>query len=178
MARRQKARENAGENMRIVVISDTHIPSAGTGLPNGVIAEIEKADAIIHSGDWTVGSVLDELLAFQKPVYGVYGNMDEVEVVTRLPEVRVENLAGYRIGITHGSGPPEGILDRVLAKFGDVRLDVVIYGHTHRAHIEFRSNIMILNPGSPLDRRWSPRRSFAVLILGAGGPEVRLIGLP
>jgi hypothetical protein len=37
---------------------------------------------------------------------------------------------------------------------------------------------MILNPGSPLDKRWSPRRSFAILLLKAGGPEARLISLP
>ncbi|MHA2621146.1 MAG: metallophosphoesterase family protein [bacterium JZ-2024 1] len=164
--------------MRILVISDTHIPQAGKTLPETIYQEIEKADAIIHAGDWTVASALDELLAFQKPVYGVYGNMDDVEVSSRLPEARVENLGGYRVGVTHGSGPPEGILDRVLAKFRDFRPEVVIYGHTHRPHIEFRADLMVLNPGSPLDRRWSPRRSYAILLLRAGGPEARLIGLP
>jgi hypothetical protein len=164
--------------MRIVVISDTHIPQAGTDLPKAVYEEIERADAIIHAGDWVSARALDDLLALQKPLFAVYGNMDEVEVVSRLPETRLEHLAGYHIGVTHGSGAPEGILDRVLAKFKDQTPDVVIYGHTHRPHIEFRSDLMILNPGSPLDKRWSPRRSFAILLLKAGGPEARLISLP
>jgi putative phosphoesterase len=164
--------------MRIVVISDTHIPQAGSRLPEAVLQEIGKADAIIHAGDWVVGKALDDLLASQKPLYAVYGNMDEVGVVSRLPDTRVEHLGGYIVGITHGSGAPEGILDRVLARFKGPPPDIVIYGHTHRPHIEFRSDLMILNPGSPLDKRWSPRRSFAILLLKGGGPEARLVSLP
>ena len=45
---------------------------------------LERADLILHTGDLTAASVLDELGAFA-PVVAVHGNMDEPALRAALP---------------------------------------------------------------------------------------------
>ncbi|MBU0605662.1 MAG: metallophosphoesterase family protein, partial [Candidatus Omnitrophica bacterium] len=37
--------------MRILVLSDTHIPRAAHALPDIIIDEIQKSDMVLHAGD-------------------------------------------------------------------------------------------------------------------------------
>jgi predicted phosphodiesterase len=47
--------------VRIVVLADTHIPDFARALPNSLVPALRKADLILHAGDVTSRTVLDEL---------------------------------------------------------------------------------------------------------------------
>ncbi|MCL6500352.1 MAG: metallophosphoesterase [Firmicutes bacterium] len=159
---------------RVVAISDTHIPKVGEELPPALLEALRGADLILHAGDLVDISVLEKLQELG-PVVAVAGNMDYPSVRSVLPETRVVEVEGKRIGITHGGGPPLGIERRVLSRFRGV--DVVVYGHTHSAHLEERKGVMLVNPGTPNDRRFSRRLSYAVLEVDEGRVRPEIVWL-
>ncbi len=156
---------------RVIAISDTHIPRVGEDLPPALLEALRGADLILHAGDLVDISVLDRLREMG-PVAAVAGNMDYPNVRSVLPEARVVEVEGKRIGLTHGGGPPLGIERRVLSRFTGV--DAVVFGHTHTAHLEERKGVLLVNPGTPNDRRFSRRLSYAVLEVDEAGirPEI------
>ncbi|WP_287154786.1 metallophosphoesterase [Candidatus Solincola tengchongensis] len=156
---------------RVVAISDTHIPKVKEDLPPSLVEALQGADLIVHAGDLVDISVLDRLRELGT-VVAVAGNMDYPSVRAVLPEARVVEVEGKRIGVTHGSGPPLGIERRVLSRFAGV--DAVVFGHTHSAHLEERKGVLLVNPGTPNDRRFSRRLSYALLEVDEEGirPEI------
>lgn len=156
---------------RVIAISDTHIPRVGEELPGGLLEALREADLILHAGDLVDISVLDRLREFGS-VVAVAGNMDYPQVKSVLPEKRVVEVEGRRIGLVHGWGPPMGIEKRVLSRFSGV--DAVVFGHTHAALLEERKGVILVNPGTPTDRRFSRRLSYAVLEVDERGirPEI------
>jgi len=120
-------------------------------------------------------SVLEELAALA-PVQAVQGNMDEPELRTALPDERVVEVAGARIGMVHIPGPRAGREDRLVARFP--RCHAVVYGHTHVPDITRHRDVWILNPGSPTERRRALARAMLLLEIQAGRLEPRLLELP
>lgn len=159
---------------RVILLSDTHIPKVGPTLPEGLTEDFKGADLILHAGDLIETSVLDELCSLA-PTKAVVGNMDLPEVTSVLPEKVVVEVEGKLIGLIHGWGPPAGIEKRVLSRFMDV--DVVVFGHTHKACVEEVDGVLLLNPGTPNDRRFSERLSYAVLTIGGEKIEPEIVWL-
>ena len=155
--------------MRLVVISDTHLPKGARRLPDTCLRELEGADLILHAGDFTSTAVLDELRQFA-PVEGVHGNMDEPDLRALLPERSVVDADGLRIGMVHDPGPRAGREARLVTAFPGCA--AVVYGHTHIPQVERLAGVWILNPGSPTERRRAPTRAMLVL-----DPEPRLVEL-
>jgi len=95
---------------KIGVLSDTHIPVSATKLPPVIYECFKDCDLIIHTGDATEMSVIDDLnkIADTK---AVYGNMDAPELKQVLPEKLVLEICGRSIGITHGKGDPMKIVN-------------------------------------------------------------------
>jgi uncharacterized protein len=151
--------------MKIAVLSDTHVPGAAAELPEDAYKILEKADAIIHAGDFQVASVIDTLQSIA-PFYGVCGNMDDHEIRQRLPVRRIIQLGGFAIGVMHGWGSPAGLEDRIRASFKDERIDVLVYGHSHQAKNEWKDGVLLFNPGSPTDSRFAQFKSLGVLTIG------------
>lgn len=141
--------------MRIGVISDTHATSFDQ-LPDRVLTALAEVDLIIHTGDFVTKDVLEGLKQLGE-VKAVRGNMDSEELKRILPERELLIIEGKRIGITHGSGPPYGIDDRVGRVFKDV--DIIIYGHSHYSQNEVKGGILFFNPGQA-------RNSFGILTIG------------
>jgi putative phosphoesterase len=144
-------------------------------LPEACVRELEQADLILHCGDVVAASVLEELRAFA-PVEAVHGNMDEAALKETLPERRVVEVAGVRIGMVHIAGQSAGREERLVSWFG--ACDVVVYGHTHIPQVARHRGVLVLNPGSPTERRRAPVRSMIVLEVGEGRLGPRLIELP
>ena len=157
---------------RVALVADTHIPKAGPALPERLLEELKGADLILHAGDLVEMSVMEELGSLA-PTKAVVGNMDFPEVRTVLPEKLVVEVEGKLIGLIHGWGPPMGIERRVLSRFSDV--DAIVFGHTHKALIEERKGILLVNPGTPNDRRFSKRLSYANLTIADGVIEPEII---
>jgi uncharacterized protein len=159
--------------MQIAVISDTHMPRGGRRLPGACLERLRVADLILHGGDLTGTAFLDELCALGPPVAAVHGNMDDAAVRERLPLERVVEAGGAQIGMVHIPGPREGRAERLAARFPGC--DVVVYGHTHLPEIVRSGRLLILNPGSPTERRRSPHRSMLWLVVGVGRPAAELL---
>src|SRR5690625_1790734 len=87
--------------MRVGVLSDTHLHKGGRGLPLPLVEGLEGADLILHAGDWMTLELLYELEAIA-PVEGVAGNNDGFDIIDRFGFKKILELAGFRIGLTHG----------------------------------------------------------------------------
>jgi uncharacterized protein len=151
------------------------MPRGSRRLPDECLRELAASDLILHAGDVVSASVLEELRALA-PVEAVHGNMDEPALKAALPETRVVELAGARIGMVHEPGPAAGRAARLRARFPDC--DAVIYGHTHLPEVTRQGSTWILNPGSPTERRRAPSRTMIVIDAGGGRLEPRLVELP
>jgi uncharacterized protein len=133
------------------------------------VRELERADLILHAGDFVAASVLKDLRQFA-PVEAVHGNMDEPALQEALPARRVVSVEEVRIGLVHIPGPRAGREQRLVSWFPDC--GVIVYGHTHVPQLEEHRAAWILNPGSPTERRRSPSHSMA--FLEVDGASVRL----
>lgn len=164
----------AASGVRIAVVSDTHLPRGTRRLPDACLRELERADLILHAGDFTAASVLEELRAFA-PVEGVHGNMDDSELHALLPERRVVELGAHRIGIIHDPGSRRGREARLAGLFAGC--DLVVYGHTHLPELVSFGSVRILNPGSPTERRRAPTHSMATITVGDDGLDTNICSL-
>lgn len=162
--------------MQIAVISDTHMPRGARRLPGACAARLRSADLILHAGDLTGADFLADLRALGPPVEAVHGNMDDARVRAELPERRVVEVGGARIGLVHVPGPRSGRPERLAASFAGC--DAVVYGHTHVPELARHGGMWILNPGSPTERRSAPARSMIELAVGPGGLVPALVEFP
>jgi putative phosphoesterase len=146
--------------MRLAIISDTHLPRGRRALPEACVARLRAADLILHAGDFTTRATLDALVALGPPVAAVHGNVDGAEVVAALPERRVVEAGGVRIGMVHDAGPARGRLERQRIAFAGC--DAVVFGHSHIPLHERSADgaFQLFNPGSPTDRRRRPRHTM------------------
>jgi putative phosphoesterase len=162
--------------MRIAVISDTHMPRRNRRLPDACVERLRAADAIVHAGDLMELEVLHELQALGPPVHAVRGNVDSAPLQARLPLQRLLDFAGVKVGVLHDAGPRTGRLDRMRRRFPDAQ--AVIFGHSHIPLHEARDGFQIFNPGSPTERRRSPRHTMGVATVRDGRIAFALVDLP
>jgi hypothetical protein len=159
----------------VAAISDTHLPRGARRLPEACLEHLRRADLILHAGDFSAASVLEELEALGPPVQAVYGNADEPALRARLPKELVVEAGGARIGMVHIPGPAAGREERLVRRFPGC--DAVLYGHTHLPQVERHEGVWVLNPGSPTERRRGPFHSMLVLEVNAGAVLPELIRL-
>ncbi len=148
--------------MRIAVLSDTHIPTRLGAIPGRVYEVCAECDLILHAGDVVELSVLRDLERFA-PLKAVHGNMDPFDITERFPESLELNLEGFRICMTHGSGPGFGLKDRILKRFQQRDPDIIIFGHSHDFSEDTKDGVLRLNPGAVSSLKG--KRSIALLTL-------------
>ena len=146
--------------MVIAVIADTHLPRGTRRVPDACLERLRDADLILHAGDLTAPSVLEELERVGPPVVAVRGNVDAEELRRRLPEQTVVAAGGARIAMLHDAGPAKRRLERMRLRFQDA--DALVFGHSHIPLHEQRDGFQIFNPGSPTDRRRQPRHTMGI----------------
>ncbi|MFB0620174.1 metallophosphoesterase [Streptomyces sp. AGS-58] len=164
--------------MRLLLMSDTHLPKRAKRLPEQLLAELPRADAVLHAGDWVDTATLDLLESRSRRLIGVYGNNDGPELRARLPEVARAELGGLRFAVVHETGPAQGREARCAARFPGV--DVLVFGHSHIPwDTTAPGGLRLLNPGSPTDRRRQPHCTYlTATVTGATLTEVTLHRLP
>ncbi|MCK5826543.1 MAG: metallophosphoesterase [Desulfuromusa sp.] len=148
--------------MRVGIISDTHIHSLDRGMKLAqklLHGPFSAVDVVLHAGDHTFPDLAS--CFYPLPWYSVRGNMDSPQ--TDFPLQRVVQLAGIRIGMIHGWGTPKGIEKRVLDSFSTDSIDVLVFGHSHLPVCRKVGTVLLLNPGSPTDRRLAPFHSVGLL---------------
>lgn len=157
---------------RIVVISDTHGRSLKE-LPPKLVETLADADIVVHCGDYTAPSLLDELRRVAKRFIGVYGNIDPRQVREQLPNKAVFEVEGKKIGVIHPSwgGPPWGIEEDIAKEFGGV--DIILFGHTHDVCQQTIGGVVFVNPGQAYPS-FRSRASAAIVTIGQEGMKVEI----
>src|SRR6187401_842662 len=169
--------------MRIGVVSDTHLPRFGRSLPEGLVRGLRDAgvERLIHCGDWTEPFVVD-LLETIAPVDGVAGNNDPPELAAKFGYAPVIEIDGARIAITHGHIGPTHISTSERARLTFATqpdLAAICFGHSHVPSVtRAAGGILLVNPGSPTDKRRQARFSWALLTVedGVVNAELRFFG--
>jgi len=134
--------------MRILVLSDTHIPSVQSSLPQDAIDAIQRADMIFGLGDFTQEETVHFLKGFSQPFYGVLGNMDAYELRDYLPIKRLLNLEGHSLYMVHGWGSRDGLEERIYQSLPTEKPHVCFYGHSHCPTDKMIGVTRFINPGT------------------------------
>ena len=150
------------------MIADTHLPRGARRLPDACVERLRAADLIVHAGDFSLLSVLEELQALGPPVAAVHGNVDSPELRAALPAEEIVQAGAARIGLVHDAGPAKGRLERLRRRFPDC--DAVVFGHSHiPLHEAAPDGFQIFNPGSPTERRRQPAHTMGMARIAADG---------
>ncbi len=164
--------------MRLVLTADTHVPKRARDLPPQLWSAVERADVVVHAGDWVDVSLLDSLEGRARRLVGVYGNNDGPSLRERLTEIAYVDLGGVRFAVVHETGPAAHREARCAERFPDT--DVLVFGHSHIPwDTTADSGLRLLNPGSPTDRRRQPHCTFMTATLDEGAlRDVELHRIP
>lgn len=149
--------------MKIGVISDTHIPDRAKDIPQEILESFKSVDMIIHAGDLVDIGVLVKLKSLCPNVKAVVGNMDPQDVKNKLPEKEIIKIGDYKIGVMHGYGSPNNLVNLMDESFKDDDLDIIIFGHSHFPVNQNKNGILYFNPGSPTDKIFSPFNSYGMI---------------
>ena len=182
--------------MKIGIIADTHLPSAGPELSAEIGQALEGVDLILHCGDIYIAPCLDwlERIAPVKAVRGIFDHLqDDPRTEGR---TRTLELEGHTIGMTHeliipvpvirskeivpGAidrfFPPDASLADAMTEVFGAPVDIVLAGFTHETLIEEHEDILFINPGSAT---WPSQKmmpgTLAVLELTADSREARIV---
>jgi putative phosphoesterase len=147
--------------MRICVISDTHIRDRYEEVPEDLSRELGNTDLIIHAGDFSSLEYYEELRSI-KPLKAALGNLDAAELRPLLKEREVFTIEKFKVGIMHGFGRPESVLENVRKSFDD-SFSLVIFGHTHNSFNEKIGKTIYFNPGSPTDKIFAIANSYGLI---------------
>jgi uncharacterized protein len=153
----------------LLLLADTHLPRRARDLPDAVWAEVERADVVVHAGDWVEVGLLDRLEARSRSVLACWGNNDGPDLRARLPEVARAAIAGVRVAVVHETGGREGRGPRMRAAHPDT--DLLVFGHSHIPWDTTHDGLRLLNPGSPTDRRAQPHCTYMTARLSDGAVE-------
>ncbi len=148
--------------LRIAVFSDTHLPDSDDArafLLSLIDNVLPPVDMILHAGDLINPDLLSVFDGY--PLHVVRGNMDPA--TPGIPIKKIIDIYGFKIGLIHGWGSPDGLEERVYTEFSSVSLDCLVYGHSHRPVCHKRGDVLFFNPGSATDRRNMANYSVGLL---------------
>lgn len=153
--------------MECLVFSDTH---GNYPLAAAIVMQAGPVDLIIHLGDDAEDAVMLEQILSLK-VEKVSGNCDPPG---KHPREICDSLESTRILITHGDRyRVKGGLSELHRRAVDAGVDLVLYGHTHRAAVEKIDGILFVNPGSLY--KGSSEKSYARITITDEGAFARII---
>lgn len=131
--------------MIIGLLSDTH-----SHFDTSLLEHFAQVDEIWHAGDIGDPEVLQQLRKF-KPVRAVFGNIDDRDLQTTLPEDLWFTYEGVSIWMTHIGGAPPNYNPRIKKLLKEKVPDVFICGHSHILRVKKDpnySNMLYINPGA------------------------------
>ena len=132
--------------MKLLVLSDSH----GAVDAMRLAVEREQPDAVLFLGDCLRDAELlwksyVNLRLETVPGNCDWGCLDEPEKLVEFGGVRILMLHGHTRNVKY-----DGTRAYYAAK--EMGADVLLYGHTHRALVDFDGALYTLNPGSIRDR--------------------------
>ncbi|WP_205679256.1 metallophosphoesterase family protein [Brumimicrobium aurantiacum] len=131
--------------MKIGLLSDTH-----SVLDKSIFDYCKDVDEIWHAGDVGDPDIIHQLADF-KPLVGVYGNIDTIEVQEHFPEFQRFEREGVSILMTHIAGKPGKYSKPLLKELKENGApQLFICGHSHILLVKFdaRFKMLWVNPGA------------------------------
>src|ERR1700744_6256598 len=150
--------------MLIGVISDTH----GLMRPEA-LAALRGVEHILHAGDVGDIAILDALRTIA-PVTAIRGNVDTSGPCAELPATDVVELGGKVFYLVHSVHDLD--IDPVAAGVA-----MVVSGHSHKASVSVKGDVVFFNPGSAGPRRFSLPVTVGFVTV-EGGVEASVMELP
>ena len=159
--------------MDVALISDTHIPSRASAIPDPFRERIESAAHVIHAGDFDSEGALSNVRALASRLTAVSGNMDPR---IGLPDRATVELGGVTFVVTHGTGSKRGYEDRVANIVREeADADAVgVCGHTHEVLDTTHGGVRLLNPGSATGAAPADETTMMTATVGDGELDVTL----
>jgi putative phosphoesterase len=156
----------------IGVMSDTH---GDAGSIKEAVKRLASAEMWLHAGDYSQDAHRLAKLA-GVPVLAVAGNCDG-QVNANTDEF--VPAGGKTIWVTHGHRYHVKHNLHELEWWGrQYEADIIVYGHTHVADIQWCEGRLIFNPGSAARSRWNLSPSFGVIEISSNeGITARIIQL-
>lgn len=150
--------------MKVLIVSDTHRHDANL---EEVLLKVSPIDCLIHLGDAEGSEDFIRQIA-NVPVHIVSGNND---FFCDLPREEEFTLGKYKVLITHGHYYYVSLdLQEIRRQAISRGVDVVMFGHTHRPHLEIDDELTILNPGSLSYPRQEGRKpSYIIMEIDSRG---------
>lgn len=155
--------------MRVGLIADTH-----NLLRPQVFDCFDGVEHILHAGDVGEPDILTELESIA-PVTAVWGNTDGWRLRRSLPEIARLELGGVKVAVIHGQQWGSPTPRHAADAFSDAGL--VVFGHSHRAVVERRGPLLVVNPGSAGPIRFGVAPTVALATVAPGDVQARLVPL-
>lgn len=141
---------------RIGLISDTH-----NYLDDTVFDHFKDCDEIWHGGDFGTVGIADKLKDF-KPLKGVYGNIDGMDVRCIYPEQLVFMCEGVKVMMRHIGGYPPKYNAETKKEILLHQPQLFISGHSHILKVMYDEKLSCLhmNPGAAGKQGWHKVRTL------------------
>jgi putative phosphoesterase len=140
------------DSMHIGIMSDTH---DNLPMTKDAVARLnrEEVDLVLHAGDINSPFIMDVLSNLTSEMIGVFGNNDGdwQQLMKKCTEYGHLSFRGtftrfmagdLSVGLIHGSD--RELMDTLLAGGS---LDLLVYGHSHKADIQTYGTMLAVNPG-------------------------------
>ena len=151
---------------RIGLISDTH-----DFLDENVFTHFESCDEIWHAGDFGTG-VAEKLASF-KPLKGVYGNIDGIDIRSEYPEQLVFDCENVKVMMRHIGGSPPNYNPETRQELLIHHPKLFICGHSHILKVMYdqKKECLYMNPGAAGKHGWHKIRT--IIRFSIDGPEIK-----
>jgi uncharacterized protein len=159
---------------RIGLISDTH-----NYLDDAVFQHFASCDEIWHGGDFGTIEIADRLKAF-KPLKGVYGNIDGLDVRSVYPLKQIWTCEEVKVYMTHIGGYPGRYAPGIKQELISTGAKLFICGHSHILKVIYDDKIgcLHMNPGAAGKQGWHQVRTLLrFTINGADIKDLEVIEL-
>ena len=135
--------------MKILICSDSH-----TRLDYFQKAiETENPGMVIFAGDHSTDAIDMSLVYNEIPFKIVRGNTDYFDRETK--DTEIFEIDGKKVFLTHGHlFGVKSNLKELEEKAISEKVDICIFGHTHKEYMEERNGIIYLNPGALQDKKY------------------------
>jgi len=145
---------------KVLIVSDSH--GLTTELAKIKEKHANEVDLMIHCGD-------SELSAIEPCIEGylvVRGNCD---FEGNFPEDLIEDVAGFRLYITHGHRySVKSTLLNLSYRAREQKANIVCFGHSHSLGAEVIDQTLFINPGSIRLPRGRVEKTYVILEIESG----------
>lgn len=148
---------------KIGLISDTH-----GFLDEAVFNHFEQCDEIWHAGDWGTIELANELKSkSNKPLRGVFGNIDGQDIRSIYPEQLVFNCEDVKVMMRHIGGYPPKYNPETRKELQLHQPQLFISGHSHILKVMYddKINCLHMNPGAAGKQGWHKMRTLIRFVI-------------